>query len=376
MASESLVLSNTNHGYLYNRTIHEPAIKLINKLNSLYNAKTVLTTSGMNAISQVIQVIMNNCSNQINIVHSNEIYSDTPTLFKYWSQFYNCNRYEFDPLQTGKLIELFKSFTGPGPNQGQAQTTNILFVETCSNPKGYVFDFSCIETLRKISKNLYVIIDNTWITSASFNPFIYDVDVVINSLTKYYSAGTCIMGAIMTKNIKLHQKLVEFSRVNGLHISPLHCEHVLNNIDSLNDRLSKSSDITNKIVDLLVNHKNVVDVYHCSVKNHPSYNLAKKYFKLSPSVISFVIETDRASAITFMKSTGLDYKTSFGHQDSRFDTYPRDIEGGTLCRLSIGYNDNFEQLSKILSNALDNNIKHYKLSTSIPVHPYSRIKKE
>ena len=42
-------------------------------------------------------------------------------------------------------------------------------------------------------------VDNTWLTSSVFNPFDFDIDIVVTSLSKYYSAGSCIGGAIIYK---------------------------------------------------------------------------------------------------------------------------------------------------------------------------------
>lgn len=46
-----------------------------------------------------------------------------------------------------------------------------------------------------------MIVDNTWLTSTIFNPFDFKhVDIVVSSMSKYYSAGSCIGGAVWYKS--------------------------------------------------------------------------------------------------------------------------------------------------------------------------------
>lgn len=48
-----------------------------------------------------------------------------------------------------------------------------------------------------------------------------------------------------------------------------------------------------------------------------------------------------------MKQSEIDYKTSFGAKNSRFDPWPEKIESNiTLCRMSVGYEDDLEILKK------------------------------
>ena len=98
------------------------------------------------------------------------------------------------------------------------------------------------------SKQLYVIADNTWLSSAIFNPLYHNADIAVTSLTKYYSAGSCICGAILTRNNNLYDHMMVFIKRNGLHVSPLNCQLVSTQIVSLKDRIEKSSATTIKVV--------------------------------------------------------------------------------------------------------------------------------
>jgi cystathionine beta-lyase/cystathionine gamma-synthase len=59
-----------------------------------------------------------------------------------------------------------------------------------------MFDTSILEDLKKLSNSLIFIVDNTWLSIASYNPFDYGADFCVISLTKYYSGGLAIAGTV------------------------------------------------------------------------------------------------------------------------------------------------------------------------------------
>ena len=74
---------------------------------------------------------------------------------------------------------------------------------------------------------LYFIIDNTWLTSTIFNPFMYDVDIAVTSLSKHYSGGHCISGALICKNINYYQVAKDWYTSRGYHVSTHSCSIIL-----------------------------------------------------------------------------------------------------------------------------------------------------
>ena len=68
--------------------------------------------------------------------------------------------------------------------------------------------------------NLYVVVDNTWLTGVIFNPLQHHADVVVASLTKYYGAGSAIAGTIIFKDFKYFNEAEDFLGFTGIHLSP------------------------------------------------------------------------------------------------------------------------------------------------------------
>ena len=342
-----LVIQQIENGSVYCRSMSAQSLSLIEILEKCYpckqgSVKSIITPSGMAAISVTLTaLLMEHKTEKINIIRGDELYCDTPRLTRYLSKSYDFVEHTFNVNDNKAIMDIFDK-------DGVNKQTNILFIESASNPSGDIFDYSIIPMLRKKSKRLYVIVDNTWLTHIIFNPFAYDADIVVTSLTKYYSAGKCIAGAIICKK-KLHSKLFDYLRINGLHVSPLYCQFVIDSMASMEERLVKSSNITAKVANLMTNDKRLT-IRHASISTDPSYQLALKFYKkigdvvIYPSIISFTVPMKRDAAVEWMKSTNIRYETSYGSSYSKFDPWPEEYGDRTLCRLAIGFDDNDEQV--------------------------------
>lgn len=353
--SEHLVISDCNGTLNYNRTFSNSLQTLQNLLTNNYSSKTThVTSSGLSAISTLFNALfLKHKTDPINIVYSSELYYDTPDIMVAYRQFYspNSTTTKFDPTNNEQIINLF--------NNDYKNQTNVLFVEACSNPNGYIFDFSIIPKLRELSKLLYVIVDNTWLTEIIFNGTT-NIDFMIVSLTKYYSAGNAIGGAIMSFNDVLSSYITFWIEIMGQHVSPINCDIIYNNIiceDNMERRIVKSSNLTLEIINelILFKHPKMINIIHPSRHDHPSYDLAIKYFNnLYPSVFMIIIDSNNDQIQNYLENNnGMDIKTSFGSKLSKIDPCD-DYEWGLHMgiRLSIGYNDDKNRVVHYIKNLL------------------------
>lgn len=302
--NESLVLTPVKNAYHYNRSFSEPQERLTQTLKTQYNAEHVIVTnSGMNAISSLVHGII--CDKKCDIVYSNELYCDTPRLFKYLLK-HNDNiesLHEIDVRENDNIISTFSKLKDKNV---------ILHIESCSNPNGYILDYSVLDIIKDIPKNLYVIIDNTWLTHVVFNPLTINIDnlFVVTSLTKYYSAGTAIGGAIISNNKQVMDAAHEWVRITGIHTSPHNCDLINNNAQTIEDRIRASSSLTTMIVNYLKSNPKVYKVSYPNLFNN----------NLGPSVLTFYVKSSKSKvlkALSLCKS--IEHKTSFGSQYSRTD---------------------------------------------------------
>ena len=124
-----------------------------------------------------------------------------------------------------------------------------------------------------MSSQLVVIVDNTWLTDLIFNPFMYDVDVVVTSLTKYYSGGCAIGGAILSRS-QFDRYFEENIKRNGLHVSPYNARIISENLISLEQRLKQSSQTTLQVLKQLETNPKITTLVHPAIDTHPSHQLA------------------------------------------------------------------------------------------------------
>jgi len=379
-SEEMLVLSQNDKrgGYTYGRSSHPEYVKLATLLQERYNKDScILTCSGMasiNAVFHGIFVMTKFSKKNYNLVYSNELYCDSPRLFDYYKTNYDTlTTHVVDVQKPDTIVQLFSTSALHGKY-------NILFVESCSNPNGVVFDFSIIAQLRKLSKDLLVVVDNTWLTDVVFNPFTnFDVDVVVTSLTKYYGAGTAIAGAVLLSKSSLSESIFNWLRITGQHISPHNCKLISTNIHNVGDRIQSSSGLALKVAQYLQTHPRVQSVSYPLLKSHPTYELANKYFnnitastpsgggdsntkdkntKVGPSVLTFKVKGTKPGVLKILKAAKtIEHKTSFGAKMSRTDPWPSvDPQNQELVivRLSLGFEDEYSRVVKGLDEILKN----------------------
>jgi cystathionine beta-lyase/cystathionine gamma-synthase len=322
---------------LYNRCNYTNLDKLNINLSKLYNCNNVLvTTSGIHSISTIILGLKNQYKlENINIIFSDNIYWESELIFN-----------EYNKNESNIFLHKINDISIDYFNKFLKDQNNILFVESCSNPFGDIFDFRIIPELRKLSNKLTVIVDNTWLTSIIFNPFDWDVDCIAISLTKYYSGGSAIAGSCLFRDSTLYEICKINNTIMGIHISPVNIEIVNKNIINLKDRMIKSSNLLKKVVEEIKNNDNIKFIYNPYLNTNDSHELSKIFFNkhnldtLYPPILSISFyDFDKVYEI-IKKINILENKTSFGSKYTRIDSW----YDNKCCRVAIGYDDNIERI--------------------------------
>ncbi len=318
---------------------------LKSKIGYLYESNYVsLTNSGQHANYIAIDTIIKyNGSNKINIIiPSDNLYFETKEMIYYLKSYNeNINIYNFNIKNDNSINNLFK-------NQINNQI-NILFIESCSNPFGYIFNFDLIPKLKELSKKLYTICDNSWLSSLLFNPIQY-VDIVTISLTKHYSGGERICGACIFKDKEIYNLTEEIIKHSGIHINQQHLQVINNNIDNINIRIRKIQILTKQIIEFLI--KNNIEIYHPMDKSHISYNHALKYLKSKyPSIFLININKNKTEIEELLNNlTIIKVLPSFGSNETTIDPWIFENENKNYIRISIGYESNYDEIINELLN--------------------------
>lgn len=366
-ATESLVLEpHDKYGQIYCRTVSQARTDLENALLKLYDVKSpqykcAITSSGMNAIAAVFDVVHRLYPESI-FVLGHELFSQT---YKACDYFHPQGvpkvprRILVDVTESDAIFTLF---------QKEGKNIKLFFIESCSNPSGAIFDFGLISKLQPLAPECIFCVDNTWLTAHGFNPFEYGVHVVVESMTKYISAGTCIGGFVMGMPFVL-DLVFEYVKQHGIFVGSDHCQLFLRGLKTLSERMDYLSALAKSVVyHLEVEWR--LKVMHPRSEKHPSHFQSLLYLinQSAPACIWFHVPTtlSRKKATDILKCGPLEYATSYGGANSRIDCWPewgdsnmygkRDEEDrrGIWIRLALGYTDCLKDILQKLDQLLSN----------------------
>ena len=280
-----------------------------------------------------------------------------------------------DPAEFKKLID---------------KKTKALYIETQGNPKLNIPD---IEAVAKVAHDhgIPLIVDNTFGAAGYLvRPIAHGADIVVQSATKWIGGhGTSIGGVIVDSgkfdwgngNFPVFTEpspgyhglkfwdvfgkdgpfgniaFIIRARVEGLRDlgpcqSPFNSFLLLQGLETLSLRMDRHNENAIKLARWLSTHPSVSWVWHPSLEEHPSHQLAKKYFRkgMFGSMLVFGIKGGMESGKKFISSVKLasllanlgDAKTLVIHPSSTTHQQLSDEEQLTagvtsdMIRVSVG----------------------------------------
>ncbi len=232
--------------------------------------------SGMAAIfASILSLITDRRSK---IIALGSLYVDTIRILEIWPNRYNRSPSVFIRDSPEMNLEKFID-----------KTTAGVIVEFPSNPLIQLVD---IDKIVKISHSMgaKVIVDNTIATPYNFNPFHYDVDVIVHSTTKFLSGkNNHIGGVVLTKDHDCGKKIEDFNKLINIKMNYNDIRVLTRNIKKFEKRMQKINENSYRIAKFLSNHKAIKTVYYPALENNPSYALMKKYLKGGSGLLSFIL---------------------------------------------------------------------------------------
>ena len=168
--------------------------------------------------------------------------------------------------------------------------TKMLFLETPSNPLLKISDIASLAKLAR-DKGVISVVDNTFATPYLQRPLELGADIVMHSCTKYLGGHSdVVMGAAVTKDSKLHERIAFNQNASGAVPGALDCYLVHRGIKTLGVRVDKSCDSAEQIVSFLLEHKRVTKVHYPALNEHVNHEVAAKQMKRFGAMISFEID--------------------------------------------------------------------------------------
>ncbi len=325
-------------GYEYSRSGNPTRTALESNLAALENARYGLCfASGLAAENTILHTLKSGD----HIVTARDVYGGTFRLFdQIWKQlgvsFTAVNAYNLDEIKAAIRPE-----------------TRLLWLESPSNPLLTCTDLAAAAELAQ-SRDVKVIVDNTFATPVLQQPLSLGADLVLHSVTKYLGGHTDLIGgAIVTNDEALFEQLKFLQNAAGGIPGPMDCYLALRGIKTLVLRMKQHCQNARRIAEHLTEHPEVERVHYPGLPDNPSYAVAKKQMSDFGGMVSVELQGDLQRNRRFASSTRLfSLAESLGGVESMIN-HPASMthasipkaereKGGlrdTLMRLSVGIED-------------------------------------
>jgi len=265
----------------------------------------VCTNTGIAAIALLFETVL---KTNDHVLIEKDCYGGTYRLLNILFEKYNITAHYADFTNLAKIEEILKN-----------NSIKLVVCESPTNPSLKIVD---IEQLAKLAKehNTLLAVDNSMATFASLKPLELGADFSVFSTTKFISGhGSVTAGAIVSKEQTWDEKFKYSANAQGRAQSPFDVFLVSLGLPTLTYRMKAQEESALKIALYLEKHIEIVEVKFPGLVSHPQYKLAKKQFKIIPSVLTIQLRSAE-KAEKFIKNCKLfGEKVSFGSADSRLE---------------------------------------------------------
>lgn len=269
--------------YIYSRGINPTVDILRKKLAALDSAEDALVFNSGSAA--VFAGIFANVKAGDHILSVHHPYSwTTHTFDKILSRFNISVTYA-----DGSDTELFLSHV--------QKNTTLIFLESPNSWFLDIQDLSAIATFAK-QRGIVTMIDNTYCTPLYQRPIECGIDLVMQTATKYIGGHSDTLGGVLTGSKAMMEKIFksEYLAV-GSGIQPMNAWLLLRGLRTLQARIDRISDTTQKVLGFLKTVPKVEGIIFPHDPSYPQFELAKKQMKRAFGLLSFYIKAQKAEEI-------------------------------------------------------------------------------
>ncbi|WP_374597765.1 cystathionine gamma-synthase [Brevundimonas sp.] len=155
--------------------------------------------------------------------------------------------------------------------------TKMLWVETPTNPMMKLADIAALSAIAK-SRDILLVVDNTFATPFSQQPLALGADVVMHSATKYLNGHSDIIGgALVTANAELAKEIKFLQNSIGGVMGPFDAFLANRGLKTLGLRMKAHNDNALAVARWLEDRKSgVAQVIYPGLITHPQHELAAR----------------------------------------------------------------------------------------------------
>ena len=328
---------NNSTGYDYSRAQNPTREEAEKTLAALEGGKQAIGfSSGVAAITACIHLFKSGD----HIILSDDLYGGTYRLFEDIYKDFGIRATFVDTTNIENILGAIE------------KDTKAIFIETPSNPMMKVTD---IRATAEITKNndLFLIVDNTFLTPYYQKPLELGADLVIHSGTKFIGGHHDLLaGFIVGNDEEIIQKLRRIHMSTGATLSPFDSWLVLRGLKTLHIRLDRAQKNSLKIAKYLKRNPNVEKVYYVGLEEFEGYEVNKKQATGFGATLSFRVKDkelipkilNSVQIIRFAESLGgvetlITYPITQTHSEIPEEIKKRLGVDEHLLRLSIGIED-------------------------------------
>lgn len=340
-------LEDHSRPYRYGRTGNPTTRSVETLVSELEGAKgTVLAPSGLAAVSTALLSVLN-AGDEILVTDS--CYEPTRIYCTEGLKRFGISARFYDSRLGAGIADLF------------TDRTKAIFVESPGSLTFEIQDLPAIAEAAR-SRDLVVIVDNSWATPLFHKPLALGADVVVHAGTKMFIGHSDAMFGTISANERVWPQLARTHRIMGICASPDDAYLAARGMRTLAIRMKEHEARALELARWLADQPSVRAVYHPALPGHPDHAIWKRDFTGSGSLFSVLLEPAPREAVAAMvdgfELFGMGYSWG-GYESLCMPIHPARIrtavpwtEEGNMFRIHVGL-EGIDDLKADLLAALD-----------------------
>jgi len=280
-------------GFMYTRLGNPTIANLEGKIAALEGAEAgACVGSGMGAIASTVWTFL---SAGDHMISDDTLYGCTVSLFTHHLR------------RMGIEVDLIDTSIPGEVQKHLKKNTKIVYCETPANPTLKCVDLERVAKEAHSQPGVLVVCDNTFCTALVQRPLQHGVDIVVNSMTKFYNGHTDVVaGVICGKKEHIAKIKAEgIKDITGSVMSPHDAWLVVRGLSTLELRVSRCSENAEKIAHFLKDHPKVAHVYYPGLKDHPTHDIACKQMDKFGAMITFELKGGHDAGVALLNHVKL-----------------------------------------------------------------------
>ena len=258
---------------------------------------------------------------------------------------------------TEKLLEILQS-------SNMADKLAMIYMETPANPTNALIDIAgCKEIAQKyrtISRDIPVVVDNTYMGPLWSHPLDHGADLVVYSATKYIGGHSDVIAGACLGSKEMMTRVRTLRTFLGNMAGPWTGWLLMRSLETLKIRMEAQASGAMVVANFLVNHPKVERVYYLGFltpENDPwQFEILKKQYLSNGAMIAFDIRGGEKEAFEFLNKVKLfKLAVSLGSTES-LAQHPSSMTHSDMSpedKLAIGITDKLIRLSIGIENPVD-----------------------